>query len=119
MPDSKTHALIGAAAAAGAWYLYCRGTGREVKAGECILAAGVGAAAGLLPDLIEPAYHPNHRGIFHSVTAAVTLGYGATRAWNNPAFSQNDRMGVVLGYVAYLSHLLADSQTPKSIPLLY
>lgn len=83
------------------------------------MAAGVGAAAGLLPDILEPAYHPNHRAVFHSITTAVTLGYGAARAWNSPQFSGSDRIGLLLGYVGYLSHLLADSRTPKSIPLLF
>ena len=32
-------------------------------------AGGFGAMCGSLPDLLEPAIHPNHRQFFHSTTA--------------------------------------------------
>ena len=40
---------------------------------------GVGVAAGALPDLIEPSLgNPNHRGFFHSLTAAGLVWWSAS-----------------------------------------
>lgn len=45
------------------------------------LAMGAAAACfPSLPDVLEPAVHPNHRKFFHSVTFAVALGFGMRRA---------------------------------------
>lgn len=39
--------------------------------GRFVTNVGLGVAAGALPDLIEPSLgNPNHRGFFHSATAA-------------------------------------------------
>src|ERR1700736_2048406 len=45
--------------------LYCKLVDRPVEVGEVLLSAGVGIIDGLLPDLLEPAIHPNHRPFFH------------------------------------------------------
>jgi len=105
--------------------------------GEC-LAGGVGgalsgAAGGRLPDIIEPAVHPNHRGPAHSVafaaastTALVKVQPTWTDLWarQRPAtlaqrlsFAFLEGAGAGFG-PGYLSHLLLDAQTPKSLPLL-
>lgn len=118
MPNAKQHALLGAAVGLGAWYLYCRLTERTLDFGEFLLAGGAGACVGLLPDLLEPAVHPNHRGILHSYASAGLLSYGTKRIWENPEISRDQKMQWTIGSLCYLSHLIADAQTPKGLPLI-
>ncbi len=122
-----------------------------------------GAVGGRLPDLIEPAIHPNHRGPAHSLLAASGAGgialldlvrefedrcrqaaitCRAQRVAAQDAARETHGLrgvvhavhasallvlelwlatlaGVPIGLAAgYVSHLLADGLTPKSIPLL-
>jgi hypothetical protein len=42
---------------------------------ELLLATGVGMVVGLLPDLLEPALHPNHRQFFHSYAVTALLAH--------------------------------------------
>lgn len=107
-----------------------------------ISAAGV---TGLLPDWLEPAFTPMHRGFAHSLTAAGLLTQvpfvqardycrGQAAAWRDRA------VGVPLGSderhhaerqawwwhfaagacvaapVGYAMHLLLDAGTPRSLP---
>lgn len=86
-----------------------------------LLAATLGAAAGRLPDILEPACHPHHRQFFHSATVAAGLGYGVYRLWRWQPETDIERMlraALLIGGVAYLSHLLLDASTPRSLPLL-
>jgi len=97
-----------------------------------------GWLGGRLPDLLEPATHPDHRAIFHS----LTVGGGGNAAaiskvpqWQADlrararectaagdhwgALLMNLLVGVVAGLPAgYVSHLVLDSTTPKSLPIL-
>jgi inner membrane protein len=98
-----------------------------------------GAAAGLvtsaLPDVLEPATHPGHRGVAHSVAALGTgVGLGlpaAHRFQDRVARASGDETdpvkrfmaqfcaGAAAGAVAgYGSHLLLDATTPRSLPLI-
>ena len=118
MPNAKRHAAIGAAVGVGAWFLYCHFTQRGLDFGEFLLAGAAGAGVGLLPDVFEPALHPNHRGLLHSYTCAGFLGYGTKRVWENPALNSDQKIQWTICSLAYLSHLFADGQTPKGLPLL-
>lgn len=83
-----------------------------------MLNTGIGYFVGSLPDWIEPATNPNHRKIFHSLTAAVGVGYVAfgehTKNWTDEA-----RKPVQATALAYISHLAADFTTAKSIPFIH
>jgi membrane-bound metal-dependent hydrolase YbcI (DUF457 family) len=88
----------------------------EFSFGSLALCSLAGGAAASLPDLLEPAFSPNHRGFFHSLTAAALVAYGISGR-------HTQRLGVlgkmvlwVLG-LGYLSHLAADATTPKSLPI--
>lgn len=118
MPNSKEHAVIGAAVGIGAWFLYCRWTNRGFDFLEYLLAGGAGATVALLPDVFEPALHPNHRGLLHSYTFAGVLTYATKRVWENPTLSEKQKIQWSIGSLAYLSHLFADGQTPKGLPLI-
>jgi inner membrane protein len=118
MPNAKEHAIIGTAVGLGAWYLYCRYIERPLDLGEFLLAGGVGAVVGLLPDALEPAVNPNHRGLVHSYACAGFLSYCTKRIWEDPALSRDQKMQWTICSLAYLSHLFADGQTPKGLPLI-
>jgi membrane-bound metal-dependent hydrolase YbcI (DUF457 family) len=74
-----------------------------------------------LPDLLEPALHPNHRKFFHSVALFAGLGYGLHRLYKWDAQDDWQRLlrmaGLVAG-AAYLAHLTRDALTAKSLPLI-
>jgi inner membrane protein len=84
----------------------------------------VGAAAACLPslpDVLEPALHPNHRKFFHSVAVFACLGYGLHRLYKWEAEDDWQRLLRVAGLVAgaaYLAHLTRDAFTAKSLPLI-
>lgn len=118
MPNAKQHAAIGAGVGLGAWFVYCRLTNREMKFWEFALAGSAGAGVALLPDLFEPAIHPNHRSWLHSYACAGLLGYGTKRVWENPALGREQKIQWTICCLSYLSHLVADGHTPKGLPLL-
>ena len=87
-------------------------------------ALAMGTAAALvpsLPDVLEPAIHPNHRRFFHSVTFAIAVGYGLHRAYKWEAQERWEplaRMAALVACTAYLAHLARDAFTAKSLPLV-
>ncbi len=84
----------------------------------------MGAAAACLPslpDVIEPALHPNHRKFFHSVTVFAALGYGLHRLYQWETEDDWQRLARMVGLIAgaaYLAHLTRDAFTAKSLPLI-
>jgi inner membrane protein len=95
---------------------------KELAASLCV--GGVSGAIGAkLPDLIEPATHPRHRGHFHSVAAGVGVGVDikriASSADPNETFPERLARGAVGATGAgYISHLVLDATTPARLPLL-
>jgi len=87
-------------------------------------ALAMGTAAALLPslpDVLEPALHPNHRRFFHSVTFVIAVGYGLHRAYKwapQTPWEQLARMAALVAGAAYLGHLARDAFTAKSLPLI-
>ena len=86
-----------------------------------LLAIGASTAFCQLPDLLEPATNPHHRQFFHSVSFLVMLGYGLKKAYD---WKPEDNGGQLLRFLilcagaGYISHLVLDGLTPKSLPLL-
>lgn len=70
------HLWTGAGVAAGIELLDCYINGREVDWWRVLIACGTGAAAAAAPDLLEPAMHPNHRSLLHSLVAGGASTYG-------------------------------------------
>lgn len=75
-----------------------------------------------LPDLIEPAEDPGHRGPFHSVTAyLLTLGkvlwlWVGFAAPSAELLWTYGRVFLVFLGISYMAHLHLDAHTPDSIP---
>jgi inner membrane protein len=117
MPNARTHMIIGAVTTAVAALV----DDKPSKVTHNIVAAPlIGAAVARLPDILEPALHPNHRQLFHSITTLLAVGTGVIKAYKwepETPFEGVLRGLIVLGGVAYISHLLADGSTPKGLPL--
>jgi len=79
--------------------------------------AGIGATAGVLPDLLEPATDPNHRKFFHSVVVGTAVGVGMYKA-NQSELHGDTKAAINIAGAGYLSHLLLDSGTPNGIPAI-
>ncbi len=86
--------------------------------GKLLTNMAVGYVGASIPDFLEPATSPNHRAFFHSVTAAAILGRVAFGSESEQLgeFERNLLRSLAWQYGV---HLLADSTTPKGIPLLH
>lgn len=86
-----------------------------------LLAIASSTVFAKLPDIIEPAIHPHHRQFFHSIAFLALLGAGLKKTYEWQPEKRGDR---ILRYVAlcagagYISHLLLDGFTPRSLPLV-
>src|ERR1700731_3123532 len=109
MASGKKHAWIGAGVAVAGWFVYCKLVERPLELGEVLVAAGVGAIGGLVPDLLEPAIHPNHRRFFHSYITGALLLHANSHLWGNVQIPAEGRGTVHLVSLGFLSHLLADA----------
>jgi membrane-bound metal-dependent hydrolase YbcI (DUF457 family) len=120
MPNFKDHLLISGFASAGTYLVMCRYYGRQPHLGELILCTGTGLLTGALPDVIEPAIHPNHRAFGHSILVGGGLAKLAMTncARENAAWEEFLKILAAVGTVAYVCHLIADGLTPTGLPFL-
>ena len=119
MARALTHQLI-AATAVGS-YCYSQESGQSERSIKPVVAAVLAGELTRLPDLLEPAVHPNHRQFFHSVAFAGLIGVGAYKLYKWKPETQAGRVTrfvALVGASAYLIHLLVDAGTPKSLPLV-
>ena len=70
MACGATHAFAGAMAGSA---VFCSEKEADSLA-DLMVACGLGTFGGKLPDLLEPALHPNHRKFFHSLLFAAGVG---------------------------------------------
>ncbi len=122
MPRQNTHIIIGAAVGAlvDLTIQSIENAGRadaKIDWGRVALCAGVGAVAATLPDIIEPATNPNHRGFFHSVGAGAAVAWICTGG-HTKNLEPGIRVLLAAVAVGYGSHIFADSLTPRSIRLV-
>ncbi len=101
---------------AAAWLVYCELSDRPINLFETLIAAGIGAIGGLVPDLLEPAVHPNHRAFFHSYAAGGLLAVANDHLSRNRDIEPTVRAALHLGSVGFASHLWADAGTTKGLP---
>jgi membrane-bound metal-dependent hydrolase YbcI (DUF457 family) len=119
MASTKTHFIVGAATVA-AVNLFKQFVQMQLDPArpfdwvELAAYAAVGGMIGVVPDRLEPATNPNHRQFFHSVlfgSAVLYCAHGAhSRSWDPEA-----KILLRAASYAYVSHLMADSLTPKGI----
>lgn len=69
----------------------------------------------LLPDILEPAYTPNHRGFFHSFTVFGLLAIALFKIDQSTELDILRKSLFFCGIVGYGSHLVLDSKTPMGL----
>jgi membrane-bound metal-dependent hydrolase YbcI (DUF457 family) len=94
---------------------YCFNVGELAAMG--MLGYMGGAVGGILPDLLEPAVHPGHRNVCHSLTAGGLLVAGANKVHSNPTLHPCLKTVASAVTAGYASHLILDGQTPNGIPI--
>jgi membrane-bound metal-dependent hydrolase YbcI (DUF457 family) len=124
MPNRAKHLAIGGVASALCELLYQYSQSKsanildffskELDLGNVLAASAGGLIGSLAPDLLEPAYNPNHRQFFHSWATFGGVGAAGSYLTGNTPQAAFARGGVV----GYASHLLADARTPKGLPLI-
>lgn len=72
MANSREHIVWGAVAGAGACLTITWLSEQKLSLAELLGAILSGVLLAKLPDVLEPAIHPNHRSSFHSVAFAGT-----------------------------------------------
>jgi inner membrane protein len=118
MPNANTHMLIGAGVSTTIAIL---DKNKHPISHNIAIAPVIGVFMGRLPDILEPSIHPNHRQLFHSIAALTLLSAGLLKAYKwspEDPFDKFVRGLLLIGGVAYLSHLFSDASTPKGLPLL-
>ena len=98
---------------------------RERQAGiqtaKPLLGGTAAAFLTKLPDILEPATSPNHRQFFHSVAFAglLCVAFHELGKWQ-PESAGGEFLKTLgqLAIPAYLIHLLLDSLTARSLPLV-
>ena len=116
--DKSEHAIIGALVSLGLYGLY-----KYVKKEKPTFLGELGSLllggfVGVLPDMLEPANSPNHRSFFHSRTLLAMLVHGNKKVWESQNLTEDQKVAISMISAAYGSHLVSDSSTPKSIPLI-
>jgi membrane-bound metal-dependent hydrolase YbcI (DUF457 family) len=82
-----------------------------------ILAAiALSTVGAILPDIIEPATNPNHRSFFHSFFVLIITGFLSYYFLTGVDSAELFMIGFM--GIGYVSHLVLDSATPKSLPLI-
>jgi len=118
MSNSKEHALFGFLVGTGAYLLAKRIQNEKINWGNALGWGVVGAGVALVPDILEPALSPIHRGAAHSLVAGGTVLYATKKAWDSENLTSDQKTAVASVAAAYLSHLIADSTTPAGLPIL-
>lgn len=122
MPRFTQHLMLGLAtgAAVNAACQWCEqqvDPNRKFDWGELALCSLAGGVGGVVPDLLEPADHPGHRQFFHSLAMAGLVAYAASGG-HRLRWTRLPRLLAATAAAGYLSHVLADSATPRSIPVI-
>lgn len=116
--DRIEHAITGALVSLGAYGLYKHLKQETPTITGALGSIILGGFAGVLPDLIEPATNPNHRGFFHSIALLAMLAQGNQKMWETQNLTENQKLAISLFSAAFGSHLISDSSSARGIPLI-
>ncbi len=119
MPNGNNHRLLAALVIGG--FSLSQNTGSEEALKRSLLHSSVAALATNLPDLLEPAINPHHRQFFHSMVFGGLVVYAGCKLYRWSPEERWERVArnlLLVGCGSYLLHLLADSFTPRGLPLV-
>jgi membrane-bound metal-dependent hydrolase YbcI (DUF457 family) len=122
MPNAKQHLIAGLAVgavvnAAIQWLDRMEYPSKPFDWGELLLCSLAAGAAGLLPDILEPADSPDHRKFFHSLTVAGLVAQAISGKHTDDYSEPGCRLLSALG-MGYISHIALDCTTPAAIDLI-
>jgi len=120
MPNAITHKAVSGIVVGVGVALWEQREKRDIS-WQTPTTASIAWLSGTLPDLIEPAIHPNHRQFFHSVLFGFILGTVLHKLWKwepEEAWQKIARILAIAVAGSYLVHLAMDSLTAKSLPLI-
>jgi inner membrane protein len=135
MPDGRTHLIAGTVCGAVCSIViqHQLHENKQLDPGHLLLSTGTGAAVSRLPDILEPALHPNHRAFFHSFIFGAILGYSGVEIWKKMEQLREKRKArgiqqiswqefllalILIGIGVFVLHLLMDAFTKKGLPLI-
>jgi len=90
--------------------------GQPVDWNKTAVYGGIGAGVATIPDIVEPATSPSHRGVAHSASGGGLLLGAAKKLMDNPSTGSEGKAVIAALAAAYLSHLVLDAGTPAGIP---
>jgi membrane-bound metal-dependent hydrolase YbcI (DUF457 family) len=119
MSNGTAHQLV-AAASIGVILGQLEETNREPSP-KPLIGACLAALLTNLPDLLEPALHPQHRQFFHSVVFVGLIGVAGYKLYTwepNDDWRRVLRFLLLVGCGAVLVHLAMDALTKRSLPFI-
>ncbi len=119
MANGMTHSIVGGMSGLAVSLIDTDDNGQATH--NPLISTAVGTIVGKLPDILEPALNPHHRQFFHSIAVLVALGYSVKKVYEwQPEDEVETFFKTVLlcAGAGYISHLLLDATTPRSLPLL-
>jgi membrane-bound metal-dependent hydrolase YbcI (DUF457 family) len=74
--------------------------------------------AACLPDVLEPAVHPNHRSHLHSIASVAVAAYAVKALLASSKADGDTKLVLTATATGFATHHLLDSGTPRGLPLL-
>ena len=118
MASKGTHIVVGIGAGLLSYGIYKRLKQEDWTLEGALGSAAAGAALACLPDVIEPALSPNHRGLAHSFALLGMLLATLKHVSDTPDLPPGLKVAISVAIGAYSSHLGVDAFSPKGLPLL-
>ncbi|MBV6419544.1 MAG: hypothetical protein DAHOPDDO_00767 [Ignavibacteriaceae bacterium] len=135
MPNGNIHKTAGAVIGSITYLAIKNDSQKREQAdlGELILSTSVGLSTSRLPDILEPAIHPNHRAFYHSLTFGCVVGFVGVQAWKDFQFRRNERrvegiqqwsfreyvdIAILIACGSILLHLVMDGTTKKGLTII-
>lgn len=121
MPDRKVHSIIGSTSGAAFYLIESYDKKEDFHLGNCMAGTLGGLLGGVMTDYLDPPNNPNHRKFAHSIIFGSGLVAGLEDLFNwIDGLDIYDYFKYFLKclVVGYISHLLIDSTTPKSLPII-
>ncbi len=116
--NASQHMIAGMITTSATYLIAARALGEPATIEGLTIAAIIGIPTGLALDLIEPAVHPGHRGLAHSVVSLAGITKLANNTWGDATTASAAKLWTVVILAGVISHFALDATTKRSLPLL-